>query len=145
MDVFEKLSYVVLPALITAFFASIIQRKLKERQRFLDAAAVFRGKVLSELEGLYPVSNFWEEKLYPKFRQSIPKIETAAVEFRHFVKRKEEFDAAIREYRDYCWKVTYGGVSGWHMYTSMRKPGDIGPVETFKNLVEGLFTFTARK
>ena len=49
MDIFEKLSLIILPILITAFFASIIPRKLKERQRFNNAATAFRDAFLQEI------------------------------------------------------------------------------------------------
>jgi hypothetical protein len=42
MEVFEKLSFIFLPILLSAFFLSIIPRKLKERQRFIEAAVEFR-------------------------------------------------------------------------------------------------------
>jgi hypothetical protein len=42
MEIFEKLSLIFLPILLTAFFISIIPRKLKERQRFIEATVEFR-------------------------------------------------------------------------------------------------------
>ena len=113
----------------------------RKAKRFDEAAITFRRAVLAELEGIYPVSSIWDRNVFPRFRQSIPKIQSAAAEFRYFVKRKTEFDSAVKEYRDYCSKVTYEGVSAWHMYPSMREPGDIGPVEIFKNVIDHLFSF----
>lgn len=49
MDIFEKLSLIILPILITAFFASVIPRKLKERQRFNEAATAFRDAFRHEI------------------------------------------------------------------------------------------------
>ena len=49
MDIFEKLSLIILPILITAFFASIIPRKLKERQRFNESATAFRDAFRHEI------------------------------------------------------------------------------------------------
>jgi hypothetical protein len=52
MDIFEKLSLIILPILITTFFASIIQRKLKERQSFNTAAGKFHGAFTKQLNFL---------------------------------------------------------------------------------------------
>jgi len=49
MNIFEKLSLIILPILITAFFASIIPRKLKERQRFNETATMFRDAFRHEI------------------------------------------------------------------------------------------------
>lgn len=131
--------------IIVVLFGIIAAHRLvlhrEKRNRFSGEAAKFRTKVLAELEGIYPIPPVWQPQDYSHFRQSISKVETAATEFRHFVKRKVEFDAAIKEYRKYCEKVTFEGVSAWFMYPSMRSPGDIGPVETFRNIVEHLFSF----
>jgi hypothetical protein len=118
---------------------------VQKHNAFNAAAIIFRNKVLAELEGIYPIPPVWQPQDYSRFRQSINKVGTAAAEFRHFVKRKAEFDVAVKEYREYCEKVTFGGVSGWFTYTSTRSPDDIGPVETFKNIVEHLFSFTDEK
>jgi len=118
----------------------------RDKKNIFNAAAIiFRNKVLAELEGIYPIPSVWQSQDYFRFRQSINKVETAAAEFRHLVKRKAEFDVAIKEYRKYCEKVTFDGVSAWFFYTSMRSPDDIGPVETFKNIVEHLFSFSDGK
>ena len=113
--------------------------------KFSAEAAKFRSKVLAELEGIYPIPSVWQPQDYSHFRQSINKVETAAAEFRYLVKRKTEFDVAMKEYREYCEKATFEGVSAWFTYTSWRSPDDIGPMETFKNIVEHLFSFADEK
>jgi hypothetical protein len=131
--------------LIDHFLAKSRSAEDREAKRFDEAVTTFRRSILTELEGIYPVTHIWENTVFPRFQQSVNKIETAAAEFRHFIKRKAEFDVAVKKYRDYCQKREYERVSTWQMYTDMRKPGDIGPVETFKNLVEELISFTERK
>jgi hypothetical protein len=128
--------------IIDHFLAKSRTREDREAKRFDDAATTFRTKVLTELEGIYPVTQAWQPQVYPQFRQSINKVEIAAAEFRHFSKRKAEFDAAVKEYREYCSKITFAGVSGWSIYTTFRNPDDTGPVEKIKTIVEHLVSFT---
>lgn len=52
MDILEKLSFILLPLLLIAFFASIIPRKLKERQKFIEAADKFQGAFTNQLNFL---------------------------------------------------------------------------------------------
>jgi hypothetical protein len=131
--------------LIDHFLAKSRATEDREAKSFSDAATTFRNKVLGELQGIYPIPPVWQPQDYPRFGQSIPKVETAAAEFRPFVKRKAEFDTAIKEYRDYCQTITFESVSAWFIYTSMRQPDDIGPVETFRKVIEHVFAFTERK
>jgi hypothetical protein len=135
--------------IIVILFGIIATHRLvlhrEKRNKFSAEAANFRSKVLAELHGIYPIPSVWLPQDYSHFRQSINKVETTAAEFRHFVKRKAEFDVAMKEYREYCEKVTFEGVSAWFTYTSWRSPDDIGPVETFKNIVEHLLSFADEK
>jgi hypothetical protein len=132
-------------AIVVHFLAKSRAAEDREAKRFDEAATIFRRALLTELEGIYPVTSAWDSSVNPRFRQSIPKIESAAAAFRYFVKSKTEFDTAIKEYRDYCSKVTFEGVAAWQRYTAMREPGDIGPVEKFKNVIEHLLSFVERK
>jgi hypothetical protein len=50
--IYKILGFVILPALLTAFFASIIPRKLKERQRFNEAAKTFQDAFVPQLSFL---------------------------------------------------------------------------------------------
>lgn len=49
MDVFEKLCFIILPLLITAFLYSIVTRKQKEREKFLEVANKFRESFTEEI------------------------------------------------------------------------------------------------
>ena len=42
MEIYKKLAFIILPILITTFFASIIPRKREERKRFSEAADKFQ-------------------------------------------------------------------------------------------------------
>ena len=131
--------------IIDHFLAKSRTREDREAKSFSDAATTFRNKVLAELQGIYPIPPVWQPQDYPRFRHSIPTVETAAAEFRPFVKRKAEFDTAIKKYHENCQTITFENVSAWFMYTSMRQPDDIGPVETFRKVIEHVLAFTERK
>lgn len=132
-------------ALIMALIAYRLSLNVQRHNFFNTAALTFRSKILTELEGIYPIPPIWEPELYHRFRQSIPKVETAAAEFRYFVKRKAEFEAAVKDYCEYSKKVTPDNVSAWYMYTFEKKPEDIGPMETFRNIVEHMLSFANEK
>lgn len=148
MDIVEKLSLIILPILLTALLGSIITRKHKELEKFTDAAITFRNKVLNVLEGIYPVTcTWWDEILFPKFQQSVSSIETAAAEFYPFVRRKAEFDAAIKNYHDYCQQGKYRKGTPHMTYPNspaLPNPG-IDPVEEFKKIVEHILSFADKK
>ena len=108
MDILEKLGLILLPILLTAFFYSVIPRKREEREKFTDAATIFRSKILTELEGIYPIP-------------------------------------AVKAYREYYKKQQYEGALAWSIIPDIQKPGEIGPVETFNNIVAHLLSFTERK
>jgi len=139
---------IILAALLTAFFYSVITRKQKEREKFNDAATTFRNKVLNALEGIYPITcSWWDQNLFPKFQRSVPIIETAVAEFLHFVKRKTAFDAAIKDYREYCQHKIYEGGAPHLTYKNIpddHKP-KTDPIEEFKNIVEHLLSFAKNK
>jgi len=50
--IYKILGFVILPALLTAFFASIIPRKLEERRRFNEAAKTFQDALVPQLSFL---------------------------------------------------------------------------------------------
>ena len=77
------------------FLAGVRSRRDRETKRFNGAVAAFRSTIFFELEGIYPITRFWDKELFPRFSQSIPKIDRAAAEFRYFVKSKTNFDTAI--------------------------------------------------
>jgi hypothetical protein len=153
----------VIGALIGAWIGGIISKrasieavkssndnaiKIMQRQEFFVAASKFKATVIYELIGFYPTDQIWDEKEFPRFHQSIPKIKSAAAEFRYFVKRKTEFDAAVKEYHDYCQQRKYkNALSRTYFPNSPRPPNESGinPVEEFKNIVEHLLSFANEK
>ena len=52
MDIFEKLSLIILPILLTALIASIITRKHKDREKFNEAADRFQEAFIVQLNVL---------------------------------------------------------------------------------------------
>ncbi|MDO8723145.1 MAG: hypothetical protein Q7J31_13120 [Syntrophales bacterium] len=131
--------------LVMALVGYRLLLNVQKHNTFITAAGTFRSTILSEIESIYPITRFWDEKLFPRFRQSIPKIDRAAAEFRYFVKPKTNFDAAINEYREYCRTITWDKCVQWDMYPSTRRPGDKGPIEKFKHLVENLLLHAKEK
>jgi hypothetical protein len=132
----------------TLFTLLIVYRfrlALHRYNSFHIAAITFRNKILTELEGIYPVPHCWQQNIFPKFRQSIPRIESAAAEFRFFVNRKNKFDIVVKEYTDYCEEVTWSKYVEWDMYPTMRKPGKISPRDKFDDCVKNLLLFTEKR
>jgi hypothetical protein len=145
--IYQILGFVILPALIAAFFASVIPRKHKDKERFNGAADTFRTKVITALEGIYPITRtWWDESLFPKFPQSVPKIETAAAEFSHFIKCKTDLDIAVKKYHDYCQRSTYKKCAPRIEYPNTPKlpNSDIDHIEEFKNIVEHILSFAKK-
>ena len=133
---------IVLFGIFAAHRLVLYREKMNKR---IEASEKFRNIILSVLEGLYPTTHYWDKKEYPRFFQSITKVESAAIEFRPYVVRKSSFDVAIKKYCDYCKNIKWNQVVGWAMYPSMRKPGEIGPKEEFKQLVETVLSFANKK
>jgi hypothetical protein len=130
-------------ALIVAPLAVAIKRKRKTR--FRQAAATFKSRVLAELEGLYPVTQYWDMQTFPRFSQSIIEIESAAAGFIFYVTRKRAFDSAVKEYCDHCKEISWKQCAAWDMYPSMRKEGEISPRKKFDHLVKNLLSFAEGK
>ena len=68
-------------ALIMALIGYHLSLNVQKHNAFITASGTFRSKILAELEGLYPITHYWDESMFPRFSQSIPKIESAATEF----------------------------------------------------------------
>ena len=132
-------------ALIMLWIGFHLSNTLNRRNSFRSAAATFRSKVLAELEGLYPVTQHWDMNVFQRFSRSIIKIESAAAEFHFFVTRKRAFDAAVKEYCDYCKQISWVECAGWSMYPTMRKPGEINPRNKFAYHVENLLSFAKER
>jgi hypothetical protein len=135
----------VLRIFLEHLLASRRSKKDYEAKRFDEAANSFRRRVLAELEGLYPVTHTWPEQVYPKFRESIEKVENAAAEFRYFLKHAQAFDVALKQYREYCSNASSDHTAARHFYPSMRTPGDTSPEQKFQEIVQHLLSFTERK
>jgi hypothetical protein len=151
--IYQILGFVILPALIAAFFASVIPRKHKEKERFNKAADTYSSKVHTALVGIYPVNHSWDSSHYPKFQQSVLDIEIAAAEFMPVIKRKSEpsareLNAAVKNYHDYCQQKKYerAVTRSWFPNSPRpRKESGNDPVEEFKNIVEHLLSFANEK
>lgn len=83
----------------------------------------------------------WDEKRFSRLIESIPRISTAAAEFRHFAARKSDLDEAVSEYCKYCRETTFDSVQGNIMYPKMRKEGSLSLRERFAQIVEHLISF----
>jgi len=84
----------LLLAFLVLGFAWSRRRQKKRAARAAEAATLFRAEVLAELKGLYPIPRYVDEVLFEKFRTSIPKLQSAALEFRPFVhpEKRDSFD-----------------------------------------------------
>jgi|GEM_PF-6051857 len=144
----ENLSPVI-TGLLGALVSAIITHRLtiwrmKENNKlamFSEAGKNFRFTVINELTGLYPINQGWYTDNFPRLLESIQAVNTAAAEFRYFVKSQTAFDKAVAEYNEYCRKTTYAEVQAYEMYDKSRKPGDIGPKNRFNNIVNHLLSF----
>jgi hypothetical protein len=153
-ELIKIISGTVLGGFLGYFIRLFIEHRLaidriKENIKLTEdfrAASKFRSFVLYELVGFYPIDQYWEEKEFPRLYQSIPRIKSAAAEFRFFVKSKDAFDSSVKDYDEYCRKTTYQAVTAYAMCkNSMYKPDDKGPREEFKNIVEHLLSFANEK
>jgi hypothetical protein len=114
-----------------------------KKQEFYKAASKFRSDILYVLLGFYPIDQHWEERNFILLYEYLPKIKSASAEFRFFVKNKEAFDSAVKDYDEYCRETKYQDVMNYSMYKkSMYSPEDKGPKERFKVLVEHLISFS---
>jgi len=135
----------IIGSIVVAVFGGYITYRIYQKTRFNQVALSFRNEVLAELEGLYPVTQHWDMNTFSRFPKSITKIETAASKFRFSVVRKRAFDAAVKEYCDYCKKTSWNECAGWSMYPTMRKEGEISPRDKFDLIVKNLLSFAEEK
>ena len=135
-------------ALIMALVGYRLTLNVQRYNAFNAAATTFRNTVLTNLVGLYPVTSYWTESNYPRFHASIPNIESAAVEFRRYLTSKTSFNAAVKEYAEFCRTIKYGEQERWEMYTTTRKQlSDTTPEprKEFERIVEHLLSFANKK
>ena len=130
-----------LVALLVALIGLFGLYNLHRRKRFHAAADKFRSTVLAELEGIFPVAGYWEQKIYPKFPDTIPAINRAALELipsLPFYKRTS-FSRAVNEYREQCksmnWQTAFADSVYESETTTTQK-------EAFVTCVQNLLSFT---
>ena len=117
----------------------------KTFQNFDISASKFRSTILYELTGFYPIYEYWTKDKFPLLYETIPRVNSAASEFKYYVSRKSEFDKAVADYNEYCRRTTYEIVSADAMYPSMRKKDEISKRDQFKNIVGHLLSFAEQK
>ncbi|MEN8264875.1 MAG: hypothetical protein ABFR82_15590 [Nitrospirota bacterium] len=129
------------------FIVGYIVRSKGQKNKADRAAAVFRARVLTELEGLYPIKKYWESEIFERFNKSVPVIEAAADEFRHFDPRnsRKSFDAALKKYSDHCREITYEACATFGIVEVEKNPEDEGPKEIFRQNVNALLSFASDK
>ena len=142
----------ILAGPVTYYFSKVLIKithknaiDLMQRQEFFAAASKFKATVLYELIGFYPIDQYWEQKEVHRLRDSIPKINSAAAEFRYFVARQSDFDKAVSEYNQYCRENRADKAFGMDYSKSMdvKSPNDYR--KEFKDIVEHLLSFTDEK
>ena len=129
--------YAILGAILLTSFVGYITYRNNRKNRIAEAAIKFRNKILTELKGLYPVTQYWDESIFPRFHQSIHKIESIATEFRYFVPfyRKRAYDRALKDYCKYCNEITWNDIASYSLWPNFPKPRK-NPREQFKNIVD---------
>lgn len=129
--------------IIIVFFGGYMVRRRSRKKKAAEAANVFRGKVLDELKGVYPIPRYLDKDVCDKFRASIPVVESAAAEFRQFIPSagKGLFDAALKSYCEYCNIITWESCVTYNLSIHLRKPEDEGPKEIFRQNVNALLSF----
>jgi hypothetical protein len=119
---------------------------LMKRQEFFIAASKFKAIVIRTIGVLYdPFSpnQIWVKKDFHRLYRSIPRINSAAAEFRYFVASKVDFDKAVSEYNQYCRDNTENMVFKLDYPVTM--PGDKTKkdyMDQFYKIVEVLLSFT---
>ncbi len=131
--------------LLVSIIGFIILRNKQKKQieRFKNAAAIFQDRVMDELKGLYPIPRQIDPKTCERFSESIPGINDAADEFRHFVPsaNRDEFDAALLAHSLHCTKINWTSCVTFKIKPGERKPEDEGPKEIFRQNVIALLSF----
>ena len=86
------------------------------RKEFNQAAATFKSKVLSELEGLYPIPTNWPKDINTFLRDKFPRLQIAVNEFKTYLPKNEQAELekawfiyragedSPEAYRQYYWQ-----------------------------------------
>ena len=143
IDIIINNKEIIAGAIFTASITGYIILRNRRKKRTARAADVFRTKVLAEIEGIYPIPRYIDTDVFEKFRESVPKIESAAAEFRHFVPSgsQNSFDNALKNYCDHCNRITWEECVTYNAVPVKRKPEEIGPKEIFRQNVNTLLSF----
>jgi hypothetical protein len=144
MEIFTASTTFFVGIVITLFGFIAVHRLGLYRDKiniFSKEAARFRSSILGELKGLYPITHHWGQEEINRIKQSAQKIESLAVEFRHYVIRKDKFDKTLKQYNDYCNEISWEKCAAYVMYPSMRKPGDKEPKDKFRHIIEELLAY----
>ena len=136
----NNIEFILIALLLVSIAAWLYRRK----KQAVMAAEVFKEKLLSELEGLYPVPRYLDKDVFDRFNASIPVIQAAASEFRKHVpgSSKKSFDAALDSYISHCREITWEDCVAFKILPGERKPEDEGPREIFRQKVNALLSFT---
>ncbi len=119
-------------------------REIIKITEFNNAISKFRSSIIYELSGFYPIEQGWHKEDFHRLYESIPRINSAAAEFRIYVTCKGKFDSTIEEYNKYCRETKENDAFPLLDLPSMENPGDIKPKERFKNIVDHLLSFTIK-
>jgi hypothetical protein len=130
--------------LVMALVVHHLTLNAQRHNAYINAASTFRSAILGELVGFYPIDQIWDKKEFPQLYKSIPKINSAAAEFRTFVTRKANFDMAINEYNKYCREKKEDKVFAL-TYPTMGYGGVEEYQKEFKNIVERIISFANEK
>ena len=141
----------ILAGPVTYYFSKVLVKithknaiALMQRQEFFAAASKFKATIIYEISGFFP-GDRWDKDEWPRIYQSIPKVNSAAAEFRYFVARKTDFDKVVSEYNKYCRESTADKVFILDFSKSM--PGKYlkDYMKDFKDIVEHLLSFANEK
>jgi hypothetical protein len=147
MDIITNNIFIIAGLLLLLTFFAYVVRQSRRKKKFDEAADVFRNRILTELKGLYPIPRHLKKSVFHRFRESIPRIESAAAEFRHCLPsgNRNSFDTALKTYCDHCNKITWESCATFGIVPGTRKPEDIGPKEIFRQNVNALLSFALER
>ena len=125
------------PVILIFFYLIFI---IIKRKRVFMAKKKFREKILLELEGIYPVSGYWNEDQCWQVRDSSAKVEAAAAEFRQYIAsgKRYYFDTAVKQYINNSNAMTWAACA----VLKGKGPSKEGPRELFRQHVNNLLSFT---
>ena len=147
MSLIDTLSHrmeLLAASLLIGFFFVYISWRRQRKKSAKKASHEFRAAVLAELKGVYPIPRYLDIEVCGKFSQSIPKIESAAAEYRQFIPTdsKKAFNTALQDYREHCSRIRWESCVTYNTSRDRSNPEEIGPKEVFRQNVNALLSFT---